>query len=177
MYGILKYRKRFEAVRAFTLEGGQQELERRLERQKLESASQDPLASLRRTQPEEEPQTPSDPRPSLSRIPEEDNPFAIGGDDSDEEREEQHTPSQSSPSLQDSRRPSVSSSVDESVPLQVRGMSEKARGKMPAGRPSLPRQDSMASQSSLSLFPSTSSNFTPTPAWVSESEPLLRAVL
>lgn len=166
VYGILKYKKRFEAVRTFTLESGQQELERQRERQKSESSAHDLAAGLRRSQSEDDSQTPSGARPSLSRIPEENNPFAIGGDDSDEEGDEQPTPSLSSPSLENSRRPSVSSSVDESVPVQLRGMSEKARGKMPAGRPSFSRQNSMASQSSVSLFLSSSNNFIPTAAWL-----------
>lgn len=167
MYGILKYKERFEAVRAFTLESGQQELERQRESQKSGSSAHDLAAGLRRPQSEDDLQTPSGARPSLSRIPEENNPFAIGGDDSDEEGDEQPTPSLSSPSLENSRRPSVSSSADESVPVQLRGMSEKARGKMPAGRPSFSRQNSVASQSSVSLFLSSSNNFIPTAAWVS----------
>lgn len=124
------------------------------------------LASPRQSQSEEDFHTSSDARPALTRIPEGNNTFTIGGDDSDEEREGQHTPSQSSPSLQNSRRPSISS-TDEGAPLQLRGLSEKARGKMPAGRPSFSRQNSIASQSSVSLFPSSPGNFTPTAIWVS----------
>jgi hypothetical protein len=106
-------------------------------------------------------------RSPLTRIPEENSPFAIGGDESDDQHDGQDTPSQSSPSLQNSRRPSTSSAVDESVPLQLRGMSEKARGKMPAGQPSFSRQNSITSQSSMSAIFSASSGFTPTVAWVS----------
>jgi hypothetical protein len=106
-------------------------------------------------------------RSPLTRIPEENSPFAIGGDESDDQRDEQDTPSQSSPSLENSRRPSTSSAIDESVPLQLRGMSEKARGKMPAGQPSFSRQNSITSQSSMSAMFSTSSGFTQTVAWVS----------
>lgn len=166
VYGILKYKRRFESLREFTLEGGQQELERQIERQKSENGTYDAFGTSRWSQ-SEDCQTPSGTRSSLSRIPEERNPFTIGGDDSDEEVEGQNTPSQSSPSLQNSRRPSNSSSVDESVALQFRGKSEKARGKMPAGRPSFSRQNSLASQSSVSLFQTSSGNFTPTVAWVS----------
>jgi hypothetical protein len=106
-------------------------------------------------------------RSPLTRIPEENSPFAIGGDESDDQHDGQDTPSQSSPSAQNSRRPSISSAIDESVPLQLRGMSEKARGKMPAGQPSFSRQNSITSQSSISAMFSTSSGFTPTVAWVS----------
>jgi hypothetical protein len=106
-------------------------------------------------------------RSPLTRIPEENSPFAIGGDESDDQHDGQDTPSQSSPSAQNSRRPSTSSAIDESVPLQLRGMSEKARGKMPAGQPSFSRQNSITSQSSMSAMFSNSSGFTPTVAWVS----------
>lgn len=96
--------------------------------------------------------------------------FAIGDDeDSDEEAEVANTPSQSSPSVRASRTPSVSSSVDESVPLQLRGMSEKARGKMPVGQPSFSRQNSTTSLSShmAAVTSSNAGGFTPTTPWVS----------
>lgn len=167
VYGILKYRKRFEDLRIFTLEGGQQEIERQQARQKAEGGVHDATGGTRQWQSYEEPQTPAGARASLSRIPEENSPFTIGGDDSDEDGEEQQTPSQSSPTFsQNSRRPSLSS-TDENSPFPIRGMSEKARGKMPAGRPSISRQNSLTSQSSLSLLAASSVNFTPTPTWVS----------
>lgn len=168
VYAILKHRRRFEAVREFTLESGQQEIERQNERRKSEGGSYDFVSSPVLSASEDDPHAASGARSPLGRIPEEHSPFAIGGDDSDDEQEEQKTPAQSSPSVQSSRRPSISSAVDESVPLQLRGMSEKARGKMPAGQPSFSRQNSMTSQSSMSAaFPTTPSGFTPTVAWVS----------
>ncbi|KAL3458554.1 high-temperature-induced dauer-formation protein-domain-containing protein [Aspergillus heterothallicus] len=167
VYAILKHRRRFEAVREFTLESGQQEIERQNERRKVEN--RDAIASPVLSASEDDPRLSSGARSPLGRIPEENNsPFAIGGDDSDDEGEGQHTPAQDSASVQTSRRQSVSSSVaDESVPLQLRGMSEKARGKMPAGQPTFSRQNSMTSQSSMSavLAPSAS-GFTPTTAWL-----------
>ncbi|KNG84629.1 hypothetical protein ANOM_006164 [Aspergillus nomiae NRRL 13137] len=164
VYAILKHRRRFEAVREFTLESGQQEIERQNERRKSEG---DFVSSPVLSASEDDPHTASGARSPLGRIPEEHSPFAIGGDDSDDEREEQKTPAQSSPSVQSSRRPSISSAVDESVPLQLRGMSEKARGKMPAGQPSFSRQNSMTSQSSMSAaFPTAPNGFTPTVAWL-----------
>ncbi|KAL2866262.1 Hid1 family protein [Aspergillus lucknowensis] len=166
VYAILKYRKRFEAVREFTLESGQQEIERQNERKKAEG--RDSVVSPILSPSEDDPRLSSGTRSPLHRIPEENSsPFAIGGDDSDEEAEGQHTPAQDSASLQTSRRQSISSVVDESVPLQLRGMSEKARGKMPAGQPTFSRQNSMTSQSSMSaaLSPSAS-GFTPTTAWL-----------
>lgn len=179
MYVILKYRKRFEAVREFTLESGQQEIERQNERRKAEGNSQEFASSPVLSPSEEDPHASPGARSPLGRIPEENSPFSIGGDDSEDEREEeQKAPSQASQSVQSSRRPSMSSMVDESVPLQIRGMSEKARGKMPAGQPSFSRQNSMTSQSSMSAALLTSpSGFTPTVAWVSTKSNFLTSAV
>ncbi|KAF9891265.1 hypothetical protein FE257_004829 [Aspergillus nanangensis] len=167
VYAILKYKHRFEAVREFTLESGQQEIERQNERRKAESTSQELLSSPILSASEDDAHVPSGARSPLGRIPEENSPFAIGDEDSDDERENHKTPSQASPSVQSSRRPSISSIVDDSVPLQLRGMSEKARGKMPAGQPSFSRQNSMTSQSSMSAALLTSpSGFIPTVGWL-----------
>lgn len=81
--------------------------------------------------------------------------FAIGDDEDDEGTEDgqntlnaAHTPQHSTPS----RASSVASEVDDAVPIQLRGMSEKARGKMPAGtQPAISRQNSIASNSGPSL--------------------------
>lgn len=163
----MKYRKRFEAVRSFTLESGQQEIERQNERRKAKN-SFDSIASPTPSQSSEDLHASSDARSSLSRIPEENSPFAIGGDDDSDDEQEQDGRSTAPQSTQTSRRPSGSSTVDESVPLQLRGMSEKARGKMPAGQPTFSRQNSMTSQSSLTnTLAMSSSGFMPTAAWVS----------
>jgi hypothetical protein len=65
-------------------------------------------------------------------VPEEDGTFAIGDDEDDDDDDDDHqsTPAESTPTEQPSRASSVSSGIDE-VPQQLRGMSEKARGKMP----------------------------------------------
>ncbi|RAH77634.1 hypothetical protein BO86DRAFT_370229 [Aspergillus japonicus CBS 114.51] len=168
VYSILKNRRRFEAVREFTLESGQQEIERQNERRK--SGGNEFAASPVLSPTEEDTQAPSGARASLGRIPEENSPFAIGGDDSDDEGEAQKSPAHdvsSVSSVPTSRRQSISSIVDESVPLQLRGMSEKARGKMPAGQPTFSRQNSMTSQSSISAaFLASSTGFTPTATWL-----------
>ncbi|KAL4805958.1 high-temperature-induced dauer-formation protein-domain-containing protein [Aspergillus unguis] len=165
VYAILKYSRRFEAVREFTLESGQQEIER--QNQQRKSENYDSVSSPVLSASEDDPRHLSGARSPLGRIPEENNPFAIGGDDSEDEGEGQHTPAQDSASVQTSRRQSMSSTVDESVPLQLRGMSEKARGKMPAGQPSFSRQNSMTSQLSMSaVFPPSSNGFMPTTAWL-----------
>lgn len=169
VYAILKYKDRFEAVRAFTLESGQQEIERQKEKRKAGDTPGDLTTSPTLSHSEEDLHAPSGARSPLTRIPEENSAFAIGDDDSDDEAAEggQRTPSQSSPSAQTSRRPSFASTVDETS-SQIRGISEKARGKLPAGRPSFSRQNSMTSQTSMSaLFSATSTGFTPTVAWVS----------
>jgi High-temperature-induced dauer-formation protein len=104
---------------------------------------------------------------TLGDVPE-DSAFAIGDDDdSDMEQEGQVTPGGvSSPT--DSRAPSISSSVDDAVPLQLRGMSEKARGKMPAGAPSFSRQNSTTSLSShLATTSAPQIGFQPSSSWVS----------
>ncbi|KAJ5907090.1 uncharacterized protein N7473_004006 [Penicillium subrubescens] len=168
VYAVLKYKDRFEAVRAFTLESGQQEIERQREKRKAGDAPGDFIASPTLSHSEEDLHAPSGTRSPLTRIPEENSAFAIGDDDSDDEAEEggQRTPSQSSPSAQTSRRPSFASTVDDTF-SQIRGISEKARGKLPAGRPSFSRQNSMTSQTSMSaLFSATSCGFTPTVAWL-----------
>ena len=169
MYAILKSKKRFEALRAFTLESGQQEIERQNQRSKPGSGSSDRLTSPSQSHSGDRAHSPGAGRTHLTHVPEEEGTFAIGDDDdSDEEEEGQNTPSQSSPSLRTSRTPSVSSSIDDSVPLQLRGMSEKARGKMPAGQMSFSRQNSTTSLSShAAAVTSSMSGFTPTTPWVS----------
>jgi hypothetical protein len=165
VYGILKTRKKFEALRTFTLESGQQEIERQNELKKAAASNDGLIGSA--SQSMEDLRRSSGARSPLTHIPEENSPFAIGGDDSDDEGEIPTTPSQSSPSLRTSRAPSISSSLDDSVPLQVRGMSEKARGKMPAGQMGFSRQNSLTSLSSYSAtLHSTATLFTPTAAWV-----------
>ncbi|KAF3396112.1 Ubp5-interacting protein [Penicillium rolfsii] len=168
VYAVLKYKDRFEAVRAFTLESGQQEIERQREKRKAGESSGDLITSPTLSHSEEDLHAPSGARSPLTRIPEENSAFSIGDDDSDDETEEggQRTPSQSSPSAQTSRRPSFASTIDDTG-SQIRGISEKARGKLPAGRPSFSRQNSMTSQTSMSaLFSATSSGFTPTVTWL-----------
>lgn len=88
---------------------------------------------------------------NLTDVPEEDGAFAIGGDDDDDSDDDQQpTPAHSTPTEQPSRASSVSSAIDDAVPVQVRGMSEKARGKMPAGIPTFSRQNSTTSLGSHS---------------------------
>ncbi|KAI9676369.1 MAG: hypothetical protein M1817_000526 [Caeruleum heppii] len=170
IFAILRSRKKFEALRAFTLESGLEEIERRNRRRKEQSMQEDNISPSRTGSLDSarSPTSAAQRTPTLSNVPEESGAFAIGDDDeSDEDREERPTPSQSSPSPHNSRTPSVSSSIDDAVPLQLCGMSEKARGKMRAGVPSYSRQNSVTSMSSqaANMLP-TGLGFSPSPQWI-----------
>ena len=175
IFAILKSRKRFEALRAFTLESGQQEIER-IARRRKEILSGAPEMATSPTRIEAENDTIRSPASrsnstSLANVPEEDGRFAIGdSEDSDDELHNQATPSQSSPSLRNSRTPSIASSADDSVPIQLRGMSEKARGKMPVGSSSFSRQNSTTSLNNYNITSpirtTGPTDFTPTSSWI-----------
>jgi hypothetical protein len=124
------------ALRSFTLESGQQELERLARRRKERPEDLTDLSGSRRGSVEilRSPTSSYQRPPQLSDVPEEEGPFAIGNDEDEESDDERPTPAASTPTEQPSRASSVSSSVDDAVPTQLRGMSEKARGKMP-GKP------------------------------------------
>jgi hypothetical protein len=166
IYAIVRSRKRFQALRDFTLESGQEEIERQNQLRK------ETTADLTRTNSIDSVRSPTVSRtPTLGNVPEENSAFAIGDDDdSDAEEQLSAEPPQSPPHSASgaSRTASIASSVDESVPLQVRGMSEKARGKMPVGQPTFSRQNSMTSLSSAAT-PAFATNefFTPSAQWVS----------
>lgn len=163
VYSIVRHRKRFEALRNFTLESGREEMERRMQRRKdsgvlaeevLDMSSVRSSAESLRSPTTSQSQHHVQP-PALSDVPE-DATFAIGGDEDDEDEENENdasdegeqrpTPSQSSLSEDPSRASSVVS-VEDAVPTQLRGMSEKARGKMPVGTLSFSRQNSLSSTS------------------------------
>lgn len=105
----------------------------------------------------------------MSDVPEEDLTFAIGDDDEDDdsESESRPTPAPSTPSENPSRASSVASRVDDTVPTQLRGMSEKARGKMPAGAHTFSRQNSTTSMGGQSTSAQSQSGaFEPTGDWI-----------
>ncbi|KAI9760507.1 MAG: hypothetical protein M4579_001592 [Chaenotheca gracillima] len=169
IYAVFRSRKRFESLRTFTLESGQEEIDRQNRKRKEQSGDNgssghsrtDSVDSLR------SPSTSHQRHSTLSNVPEETSAFAIGDEDSDDDVERRPNSSHSSPPEQSSRTPSVSSSVDDAVPQQLRGMSEKARGKMPAGTPTFSRQNSTTSLSSQA--PSASGmglGFVPTRQWI-----------
>jgi hypothetical protein len=166
VYAIVRSRKRFQALRDFTLESGQEELERQNQQRK------DGGEELTRATSIDSLRSPTVARtPTLGNVPEEDSAFAIGDDDDsdiDDSRpsEQPRSPVQSASGA--SRSASIASSVDDSVPQQLRGMSEKARGKMPVGQPAFSRQNSMTSLHSVA-GPALATNefFTPSVPWVS----------
>ncbi|KAF4628048.1 hypothetical protein G7Y89_g10102 [Cudoniella acicularis] len=168
VYAILRNKKRFEALRSFTLESGQEEIERRNRRRKERSNDNLEWSDSRRGSADSIRSPSSHQRATaLSDVPEEDT-FAIGDDeDEDTDDEQRPTPATSTPTEQPSRASSVSSSVDDAVPTQLRGMSEKARGKMPAGMPTFSRQNSTTSLSSYATAGySTNGSFEPTTQWI-----------
>jgi hypothetical protein len=124
------------ALRSFTLESGQEEIERLNRRRKERSNDLGDFTDSRRGSVESirSPTVTYLRAPSLSDVPEEEGTFAVGDDEDDEDDEtegERPTPVESRPTEQPSRASSISSNVDDAVPTQLRGMSEKARGKMP----------------------------------------------
>ena len=123
---------KLSALRSFTLESGQAEIERLNRRRKERNMDSADLLDSRRGSVDsiQSPSLSHSRAPALSDVPE-DGTFAIG-DDEDEDTDDDHRPTPAeTPTEQPSRASSVSSSVDDAVPIQLRGMSEKARGKMP----------------------------------------------
>jgi hypothetical protein len=174
IYAVVRSRRRFQALRDFTLESGQEEIERQNQLRK------EGTADLQRANSIDSIRSPTVSRtPTLGNVPEENSAFAIGDDDDDDDdgddsdadepppTEVPQSPIQSTSGA--SRTASIASSIDESVPLQLRGMSEKARGKMPVGQPAFSRQNSMTSLSSAAT-PALATNefFTPSSTWVGQ---------
>ncbi|EXJ91770.1 hypothetical protein A1O3_00320 [Capronia epimyces CBS 606.96] len=167
VYAVWRARKRILALRELTLEGGHAEIERAARRRK-EAALSDVSNNLSRSSTTDTVTSPTRAAPT-SPSPDEgvDGTFAIGDSD-DSDNEVVPTPSQSTQSMRTSRTPSIASSsvADDSVPIQLHGMSEKARGKMPAGAPTFSRQNSAASLATISSYHTSRGAFTPTPEWL-----------
>lgn len=108
--------------------------------------------------------------PSLGNVPEEGGTFAIGDDDeSEDERSSRATPAASSrQSKEGSRTSSIAESMEDAVPSQLGGMSQKARGKMPASSNSFSRVTSNASLSSISTtnIVTGGGRFDPSVGWI-----------
>jgi hypothetical protein len=164
---IVKNKKRIEALRTFTLESGREEIERRT-RSRKDGGSADPFDTGSMRNSLESIRSPTSPvrNSSLDGAPE-DSAFAIGDED-DEDSDEDHQPTPA-PSTS-SENPSQSSSAvnaEDAVPTQLRGMSEKARGKLPAGMRSFSRQNSTTSLGGHSISSQSHSGaFEPTAQWI-----------
>ncbi|RKF75558.1 Ubp5-interacting protein ftp105 [Golovinomyces cichoracearum] len=173
IYAILVNRKFFEALRSFTLEDGPDEILRYLhlrKEHKLSLSNSFVNSSPNNSTENMLSQSGTYSHPSLSNVPEEKTAFAIGSDEDEETDDDRSepTPAASTPTEAQSRTSSVASDCGDAVPIQLRGMSEKARGKMPAGLPSFSRQNSTTSLSSHCPNPNNVSDFEPTPEWVSK---------
>lgn len=160
---IIKGRKRFEALRDFTVEGALAEVDRMTMERKDAGESIRISGAARNSSVDSARSQGFGRSPSLGNVPE-DSTFTIGDDD-DEDGLESTTDSH------DSRPVSASNSaVEDALPLQSRSMSEKARGKQPIGQGnfsrSTSRNNSTTSLPSLTTVPSHSQQFTPTLQWV-----------
>lgn len=177
IYAILRSSKRFEALRNFTLESGQEEIDHRNRLKKDRGGggiTDSPKVSF-----DNVPETPSSTTP-LTPV-EESTPFAIGDDEETDEEgkeeEKKESRKESKPVKNETAPPlatspisvtppssqPLSSPVEDAVPHQLRGMSEKARGKMPERQSST---ISLSSQNSTSGTHTPTGRFVPTHAWV-----------
>ncbi|KAH8177240.1 high-temperature-induced dauer-formation protein [Sarocladium implicatum] len=170
LLAILKNRKKIEGLRTFTLESGQEEIERRKQKRKESGASAESLdeGSLRNSVDSvRSPATTPARSQNLTDVPE-DGTFAIGDDDEDDSDEDEPmpTPARSTTSENPSQA-SPTVAADDAVPVQLRGMSEKARGKMPASARSFSRQNSTTSLGAYSTAgQSQNGSFEPSAHWI-----------
>lgn len=166
LYAIVRNKQRFEALRNFTLEGGQEEIERSIRRRKENPAgSLDTIDAFARESVDSV-RSPSNPHnPTLENVPE-NGTFTIGDDEDESDDDQSPAQAANTPSSVRSRPSSVSSTIEDAVPTQLRGMSEKARGKMPAGAPTFSRQNSSMSLGGYSSAGGGSDVFAPTPQWI-----------
>ncbi|KIV92296.1 hypothetical protein PV10_06748 [Exophiala mesophila] len=167
IFAVWRARRRIEALRQFTLEGGQQEIERAAQRQK-EQVLTDVSNGLSRSPTADTITSPTGGNSTSSGADGVDDSFVIGDSDESDDDDKLPTPSQSTRSPRNSRTPSLASSsaaAEDHVPVQLVGMSEKARGKMPAGAPTFSRQNSTTSLSATSSYGSRGI-FTPTAEWL-----------
>ena len=167
VFAILKNKKRFEALRTFTLESGREEIERRHRMRKDSGTPMDPLdpAALRSSSESiRSPSTTASRTNTLEEVPE-DGAFSIGDDD-DSDDDSQPTPARSITS-ESTSQDRAATPVEDAVPVQLRGMSEKARGKMPANVRNFSRQNSTTSLGQYSMSgQSQSGAFEPSSHWI-----------
>ena len=161
--------------------GAKEQLERHARKRKELAEHQPYPNSPRRStsterQPSPLPRTPS----GLDNVPEAESTFTIGDDDDDSD--EEHTSRngsvtpmgstmtsepQSMVESEPSRAASLSSPIDDAVPTQLGGMSEKARGKLPVSQRSFSRTSSTSSLSNALLASALATGtFEPNEHWV-----------
>lgn len=175
VYAVLRSSKRFEALRNFTLESGQEDTDRQGRLKKGLGEAGPPKTSMDNGMTFTA--SPHSRSPVTVEEPMSPGAFAIGDDDDESEEDisgnlskdtnksealNKGAPQSTASSAPSSTRQSVEQEV---MPHQIRGMSEKARGKMPM------RQDSIASITSLSTYTNRTQSplggFAPTTDWVS----------
>jgi hypothetical protein len=169
IYAIVKNKKRVESLRTFTLESGQEEMERVRRARKDTGGQVDPFeaASVRSSSDSIRSPTGTSSRSQpLENVPE-DGAFAIG-DDEDDESDDAFVPTPGkSTTSENASEESSAVAVEDAVPVQLKGMSEKARGKMPAGMRSFSRQNSTTSLGNHSVSSQTpAGHFEPTAHWI-----------
>ena len=156
---VVRSRKRFQALRNFTVEGAQAELDRQAQERKDRGGDVSVVRS-RQASIESVRSPVSAQSPRLGNVPE-DSTFAIGDDEDDEADEISNMARPGRPS---------SSVVEDAVPVQSRSMSEKARGKQPIGQGNFSRSTSRnASTSSLASITTNTphqNGFHPSTDWV-----------
>lgn len=161
VYIALRSRRRIEALRSFTLAGGQQELERAAQRRKEDA---DPLSRSSRTSTSE-PLNPSRRSSVQSGHHVDDNTFRIAdSDEGEDENDDEHgTRRTRDPAPRAESIASSSVAALDDVPSQLHGLSEKARGKRPADGASFAR----SSNGQGSIQPMSNSHvFSPSSAWL-----------
>ncbi|EMC94101.1 hypothetical protein BAUCODRAFT_74343 [Baudoinia panamericana UAMH 10762] len=176
---LVRSRKRFQILRDFTVEGALAELDRQAQERKErgEASLTSGVRSPQRNGSLDMGRSPVSARsPQLGNVPEH-GAFAIGDDEDDQDDEAVNAAMTGSTSSLVPLSASTSN-VDEALPLQSRGMSEKARGKQPVGEGSFSRSNSRnTSAASLPALNTTSSivstgmptplqPFQPTPEWL-----------
>lgn len=169
IFAIVKNKKRVESLRTFTLESGQEEMERIRRARKDTGGQIDPFeaASVRSSSDSiRSPTGTSSRNQPLENVPE-DGAFAIG-DDEDDESDDGYVPTPGkSTASENVSEESSAAAVEDAVPVQLKGMSEKARGKMPAGMRSFSRQNSTTSLGAYSVSSqSPAGQFEPTSQWI-----------
>ena len=172
IYNVLRSRKRVEALRKFTLDGGQHELERAAKRRKEGFLGSGDTPTSPTFQSARSPDT------SYSHTMDDHSAFAIGDSEDSEGDDEDGAPNQPTPSHSShaSRTPSLTPSVDDSDASHTRspqsgGLSARARGKQPATLNSsrsntADNNNNEDDKDPASLARGPNGAFTPTAAWL-----------